>query len=151
MKKFRIKLIIKLETKGKIMKNSFHHIKHFLKKAIRKNSHLPTTKQFSQDELIRRLKLYHETWGDLHVRPRKQVKQTFHAYIHYLTNHPSSVSPRHSRRSSTGTVDPDSPHRFMHSTQKEVTDHLQQKLQESNLKLSKKMMKQSKVRWKKID
>ena len=122
------------------MKNSFHHLKHLIKKSVRKNCHLSPLKLFSPDELIRRLKIYHETWGDLQTRSKTELRKTFRAYIHYLTNHPTSVSPRHSRRATPGTVDADQPHSFMQSQQKEITDHIQQKLQESNLKLSKKMM-----------
>jgi hypothetical protein len=142
---------MKLETKGKLMKNSSHHLKHLVNKNVRKNSHITPLKQNFQDGLIPRLKIYNETWGYLAIKPKEYVKKTFQTYIHHLMNHPSSVSPRHSRRASPGSVDSDQPHCFMHSPQKEINEHLQQKLHESNLKLSKKLIKESKVRWKKID
>ncbi len=133
------------------MKNSQHHNNHLVNKSVRQNSRLPTPVRASHDDLVKRLQLYKKTSGVLAIQPKNQMRENFRSYIHYITNHPSSTAEKHSRRASPGSVTPGQPHSHIHTSEKQMNDHLQSKLQENNIKLSKKLMNSSKVRWKKID
>jgi hypothetical protein len=131
------------------MKNPFHRLKHLLEKTVRRNCHLPVINT-SHDETLKRAELYNETWGELQAKPTSELRKVFRSYIYYMKNHPSSSSFKHSRRTSPGSVIAEQPHPKAHSSHKQMAEQNQYKLEESNRKLAKKLIKTSKVRWKKI-
>ncbi|MBM3201062.1 MAG: hypothetical protein FJZ56_01470 [Chlamydiae bacterium] len=131
------------------MRNSFHRIKQFIYKNIRRST-LPFTQKKSNKELLKQVQFYNDTYGPLFCKSRTELRKAFRDYVHYLTNHPNCSSKKHTKRTAPGTVIADQPRTKAHTSEKQMNQHKQGKLQEANLQLSKKLMKSSKVRWKKI-
>lgn len=129
------------------MKNSPHHLKHLVKKSIRTGSRLNTSSP-TVTHTTQKLQVFNENLGELSHQAASKVKKVFQSYLKHLEDKHFGLHAH--KRTTPGHLNPNKPHSHIQQNDQKKRTKAQAKLGQASEKLTKKMLKKSKVRWKKI-